>query len=138
MTREELKKLAETNDGIKVKKDGKIYVSNPILLREIIKSKEQNELTKEAVEMFMVLIENLSTALIYERPEDKEDCLAHAMLDCLSYWRNFNPDLSSNPFAYFTSVASNGIRKGWRSLGYKGAEFPKSLFTSLDNSIHTF
>lgn len=140
MDRDEIKKLSQTNPGIKVKKDGKIYVSNPVLLQEMIKSKQQDELTKEAIEMLQVLLENMVSSLVYENPEDKKDCMAYAMLDFLMYWRNFNPEISSNPFAYFTSMGTNGIKKGWRALGYKeynGEKYQRSLFTSIDNNIHT-
>lgn len=140
MEKDDIKKLSQTNPGIKVKKNGKIYVSNPVLYQEMLKSKKQDQLTKEAVEMLQVLLENLTVGIPYEDPEDKKDCMAYAMLDYMLYWRNFNPEKSNNPFAYFTSMGTNGLKKGWKALGfkeYKGEKYSRSLFTSLDNNIHT-
>ena len=47
---------------------------------------------------------------------NKEDCKQTALLDCLQYWRGFDPEKSNNPFAYFTSVITNGYAKGWNTL----------------------
>jgi len=52
-------------EGIKTKKDGKEYVSNPILLQEIIISKQQGELTYNALQMLMMMVENISNAKRY-------------------------------------------------------------------------
>ena len=140
MDRAKLEQLCKTNPGIKKKKNGKIYVSNPVLYQEILKSKEQDELTKQAIEMLQVLLENLKVCLPCEDIEDEKDCMGQAMLDFLLYWRGFDPEKSSNPFAYFSWMGTNGLRKGWNALNlkkYKGEKIPKSLFTSLDNNIHT-
>jgi hypothetical protein len=103
-------------EGIKTKKDGKQYVSNPYLLQEIIKSKEQDELTPEALKMFDLMIENISAKKHYNDPEDRKDCWQSAYLDILMYWRGFNPEKGKNPFAYFTSIIVNGLNKGWHKI----------------------
>ena len=117
--------------GIKKNKTGSYYVSNPILLDEMIISKKQDKLTNDAVIMLTLLVENLSKKKYYKTPEEKEDCISNAILDCLQYWRNFDPEKSKNPFAYFTSVATNGFAKQWRSMGKMN--FPDSIMTSLSN-----
>jgi hypothetical protein len=57
------------------------------------------------------------------------------MLDIALYWRGFNPDKYKNPFAYYTSMLSNGLAKGWNKMYGK---FKASEMTSLDNNIHSF
>ena len=109
-------------------KAGKEYVKNKELLEEMIKSKEQDELTPRAIKMLTLICENII--------RDRQDCLQGAILDCLMYWRSFNPEKSSNPFAYFSSVAANGIGKQWRKLGK--LNFPNSIMTRIDGSqIHS-
>ena len=130
----------ETNDyedieGIKINKDGKQYVSNPYFLKEMIKSKEQGELTPEALKMIQLIAENLTRKKYFKLNEDREDCIQNAMLDALLYWKSFDPEKSNNPFAYFTSLLTNGLAKGWRKLYGK---FKASEMTSLDNNIHSF
>lgn len=42
-------KIDKNVEGIKVNKDGKEYVSNPALFKQIMLSKEKDELTNEAL-----------------------------------------------------------------------------------------
>ena len=109
-------KIDTTIEGIKVNKEGKEYVSNPFLFKEIMRSKEQDELTSDAVQMLLLMIENISAKKTYKDKEVEKDCKQQAMLDCLQYWRGFDPEKSNNPFAYFTSVITNGLAKGWNAF----------------------
>lgn len=93
-----------------------VYVKNRDLLAEIIKSKEQNELTPAAIKMLMTMAREISKVFKYKYEEDREDCISYAMEDILKYWRGFDPSKSSNAFAYFTQMCKNGFAKGWRAL----------------------
>lgn len=92
------------------------YIDQKRLLQEIIKSKEQNELTPDALKMLMLIANELSKVLKFKYEEDKKDCVAFAIEDLIRYWRNFDPDKSSNAFAYYTQIAKNGLAKGWKKL----------------------
>lgn len=81
------------------------------------------------------MAENLSKHKPYKYPEDREDCICSAMLDIALYWRGFDPQKYDNPFAYYTSLLSNGLAKGWNKIYGK---FKASEMTSLDNNIHSF
>lgn len=112
------------------------YVKNKDLLPEMIKSKEKGELTPEALNMLSLIAENVLKKMVYQDPEDRKDCLQNMILDCLLYWKSFDPAKSSNPFAYFTSICVNGAAKQWRKLGR--VHFPVSIMTRLDNTnIHS-
>lgn len=124
----------ENIEGIKTNKQGKQYVSNPYLLQEIMKSKAQNELTPEAIQMFQLMIENISAKKHYNDPEDRKDCWQSAYLDILLYWRGFDPEKSKNPFAYFTSLIVNGMNKGWHKISGK---IKTSDMISIDNNVHS-
>ena len=124
----------ENIEGIKTNKQGKQYVSNPYLLQEIMKSKAQNELTPEAIQMFQLMIENISAKKHYNDPEDKKDCWQSAYLDIILYWRGFDPEKSKNPFAYFTSLIVNGMNKGWHKISGK---IKTSDMISIDNNVHS-
>lgn len=118
------------------KKNGKQYVSNSDLYAEMIKSKEQGKLTDKATAMLVLICKNLNKKLKYEDSEDRKDCIGFAILDCLKYWNRFDPSVGKNPFAYFTSVASNGYAKAWRKLGK--FQFPASIMASLSaGNIHS-
>jgi DNA-directed RNA polymerase specialized sigma subunit len=92
------------------------YLNNRDLLEEIVLSKEKDELTPKALEFLMLLADKCSNRLTYRNPEDKQDCIAYAYMDLYRYWRNFNPEKSTNAFAYFTEIAKRGFAKGWNKL----------------------
>lgn len=95
---------------------GAHYVKNGDLRNEIIKSKAQDKLTPEALEMFQLMSKKFSTKLTYIYAEDREDCISFAIMDCYLYWRGYDPEKSQNAFAYFTQIIKNGFAKGWRKL----------------------
>ncbi len=136
------RKKKET-DIDKIKEDIKTntkgyYVQNNVLLPEIIKSRELGKPTEDLINMFTAIARKLSNKYPYKYPEDKEDCIQRAVLDCILYWDRFDPYKSEkpNPFAYFTSMCGMGLRKGWNELGYnnkKGIPFSKRVY--LTNNI---
>lgn len=93
----------------------KNYLNNKDLYNEIVKSKEQGKLTREAEKMLILLAERAIRKMKYVDDDDRQDCLQFALLDLLKYWKNFNPKYT-NAFAYFTEIAKRGYAKGWNKL----------------------
>lgn len=92
-----------------------IIVKNSELRDELIKSKEQDELTPKAVEMFIKMADRFGEKLTYIYEEDRQDCMQFAVMDCYQYWRGYKPE-HKNAFAYITQIIKNGYAKGWRKL----------------------
>lgn len=113
------------------------YVKNADLLKEILISREQGELTPNAVQMIIAICENAAKKLYYKNPQDREDCIASAVEDCLTHWKNFDPTKSEkpNPFAYFSSVCICGYARAWRQMGKM--TFPDSIMISLSDNVHS-
>ena len=107
------------------------HVKNSDLRNEIAKCKEKNELTPEALQMFMLMAKKFSTKLNYMYEEDREDCIQFAVMDCFQYWRGYDPEKSPNAFAYYTQVIKNGFAKGWRKLY---GNMPKSKKISVSSN----
>jgi DNA-directed RNA polymerase specialized sigma24 family protein len=107
-----------------------IYVKNKDLREELIKSKQQGELTKDAIDMFILMSNRFATNFTYIYEEDKEDCIQFAILDCYLYWKGYDPEKSLNAFAYITSIVRNGFFKAWRRL----RSCPKSKQISLSSN----
>ena len=105
------------------------YVNADDLRREISLSKEKGELTTEAVKMLRAMADGASKKLKYKYEEDREDCIAFAMMDIIKYWRGYDPEKSKNVFAYYTQMIKNGFGKGWKKL-YPNATTSK---VSLDH-----
>jgi DNA-directed RNA polymerase specialized sigma subunit len=92
------------------------YVKNKDLLAEVIKSKENGKLTPQAVEMFRKIAKESNKNLSYKNPMDREDCISSAIEDMLKYWDRFDPEVSTNAFAFYSQMAKNGFAKGWKKL----------------------
>ena len=107
------------------------HVKNRDLREELIKSKKNYELTKEALDMFILIVKKFSNNFTYFYPEDKEDCISFAIMDCYQYWRGYDPEKSLNAFAYITQIAKNGMGKGWRKLY---GNMPKRNKISISNN----
>lgn len=91
----------------------KEYLSNQDLLDEIIKSKQQDELTKTATIYFQIMIENIGTRLKYKNRMDLDDCKQEAFLNILKYWKKFDETKTTNAFSYFTQVIKTGYAIGF-------------------------
>ena len=103
-----------------------MYVDPKLFYAEIVKSKQEGELTKEAIKMICLIIQNYSVKFQYRNEMDRDDCQSHAIMQILRNWKTFDPDKSDQAFAYFTSSARTGLFMGWQKLyGYKkeGAHF---------------
>lgn len=94
----------------------KHYINQKEFYNEIVISKERGELTKRALDMFILLSENLSWAVSYKNPDDRDDCKSGGLMDMYLYWRNFDPAKSTNAFAYFTQVCKMGMAKTFKKL----------------------
>lgn len=111
------------------------HVKNADLRGELIKSKKQDKLTPEAVDMFILMARKFSLKFNYEYEEDREDCISFAIMDCYQYWRGYNPEISTNAFAYITQIIKNGFAKAWRKLH---GNMPMSKKISIDsNNIYS-
>ena len=114
------------------------YVKNSDLMRAILESKKEGNLTPETIKMFYLMIQGISKKMSYKNPEDKEDCMAFAMEDLCKYWNRFDPEKSNNPFAYYTQIAKNGFAKGWKKIHPPKSPktIPFSHITGEENSYN--
>ena len=90
-------------------------VTNAEFLSEILKSKENEQLTDNTVNMFI----EISKEVLNRYPildDFKEDCLAYAVEKSVELWKGFNIERTTNAIAYFTqiikcSIASNQLKR---------------------------
>jgi hypothetical protein len=94
------------------KKKGKkstYYVTNKDLIPEMKKWKETGEISPELGKMIMDISKNLSNKGSFAGYTWRRDMVAEAVLTCLKYGHNFDPDKSNNPFAYLTTICRNSF-----------------------------
>lgn len=92
------------------------YVDNQEFLRVLVayqaavakakKKKQDTPPIPEYVgECFLKIATHLSRRPNFNNYTFREDMVSDAIENCLVYMHNFNPEKTSNPFGYFTSVA---------------------------------
>lgn len=120
------------------KKGDKHYVNNKEFTQSIIEDKKKEKLSEFSISCFVALANRAVNKMYYEDYRDREDCIQSAILDCLKYWKGFDPSKSQNPnaFAYFTQVCKNGYAKQWKAIHKKtGLDDGDSLdFISLSTT----
>ena len=91
------------------------YVDNKAFLHSMIEWKEICNNAKEAGESippvtdyigecFLKIAQHLSYKPNFINYTYKDDMISDGIENCLQYCSNFNPEKSSNPFAYFTQI----------------------------------
>lgn len=115
----------------------KLDINNADFTREIVLSKERGELTPKATDYFVKLANHAIKALPYTDPRDREDCIQFALLDLLLYWKNFDPNVSNNAFAFFTQITYNGYAKGFKKIHKASGVDVISIDLSGDAEIYS-
>jgi DNA-directed RNA polymerase specialized sigma24 family protein len=85
------------------------YVKNKDLLPEIRKYKATKVISDELGSMILQIARNYSNKGNFANYTWKEDMIGDAVLTCVTYLHNFNPDKSKNPFAYITTICHNAF-----------------------------
>lgn len=105
-------------------KSTKPYKVNPTeFTYELILSKGKGKLTRKAEKMIVDLAYHAMTKPIYHgyNEDDRHDMLQTGLFNMFNNFHNFNPDKSSNTFAYMTEIFKRGTNEAYNILyGKKG------------------
>ena len=129
------------------------YVDNEKFLKEMIiykrgfdEAKEKDELppmiSEYLGECFMKIAQRLSFRPNFINYAFKDDMISDGIENCVQYIKNFNPEKSSNPFAYFTQIIYYAfirrIQKEKKQLyiKYKTMESSPSLSENVEVSAN--
>jgi hypothetical protein len=121
-----------------VKRVKRHYVNNPDFLQAIIeykakcdearfKSKQLPVIPNYLGECIFHIATRLATKPNFSGYAFKEDMIMDGVENCLKYIEKFDPEKSSNPFAYFTQVI-------WFAFLQRIAKEKKFLYTKLKSS----
>lgn len=102
----------------KTKKDKELPIDKREFTYEILLSKGLGKLTKKASDMLTTLAYNAinSTRTKYQNEDDMFDCLHTGLMKLFEKWTSFNPNVTTNTFAYFTEIYKRGIMEGYNEL----------------------
>lgn len=89
--------------------DNKKFLEEIILYKEAVKQAKQNQLEKPVIqdylgECFMNIAKKLSNRPNFSGYMYKDDMISDALENCVRYINSFDPEISNNPFAYFTQM----------------------------------
>lgn len=109
------------------------YIDAKKLYIEMVVSINSGKLTHEASSMFQKMGKGIQRKFSYLNQDDKMDCLQSGLLDMYKGWFNFDPDKTTNAFAYMTELFKRGMAKGWGDLHkLRGNEDGSISVISLD------
>ncbi len=91
--------------------DKRHYISNKDILPELAKYKTTGSISEELGNAIFIIASNYSRKGSFSSYSWREDMVSEAVLTCLRYMHNFDPDKSKNPnpFAYFTTICHNAF-----------------------------
>ena len=89
--------------------DNKKFLEAMVIYREKVnKAKENNrkkpDVTNYIGECFLKIANHLSYRPNFINYTYRDDMISDGIENCLQYMDNFNPEKSTNPFAYFTQI----------------------------------
>lgn len=87
----------------------KNYVNNKVLFDEIVKYKETGKMSEELGSMVKEIAENYITKGSFSGYTWKDDMIGEALLTCVKYLKTFNPEKTTNAFAYVTTMCKNSF-----------------------------
>jgi hypothetical protein len=99
----------------KKKKKVKNYINNNDFLQALVRWKEATKIDPTAKmeeyigECFMKIAVGRARHPWYSGWTFKDDMIAEAVLTCMKYAHNFDPEKTDNPFAYFTQYCNNAF-----------------------------
>ena len=109
------KKVKKVATKAPAKKRVKHYVNNADFLAGLIEYKRLCDVADKAKEIqpqvpnyigecFLKIAEHLSHKPNFASYSFRDEMIADGIENCMMYFRNFNPEKSKNPFAYFTQI----------------------------------
>lgn len=85
------------------------YITNSVLLPEVIRAKELGRITNELARMLLLIAERYSCKSSFVGYSFREDMVSFAMVNLMANALKFKPEKSNNPFAFYTTAIRNSF-----------------------------
>lgn len=95
--------------------NGKYYITNKVLLPEVIKCKEEGVVSDKLAKMLMLMTRMIAKKYCYAGYPFKEDMISEALLNLTKNALKFDPEVGNNPFAYYTTSIKRSFHQVIRS-----------------------
>lgn len=93
-----------------IRKKNEHYITNEDLLKEVILFKEKKVMSENLGKMLLTIATHYATKSNFSGYTWKQDMIAESVLTVVKYLKNFNPDKSTNAFAYITQIIKNSFK----------------------------
>lgn len=90
-------------------KKRKNYLNNKSLLAAVIESKTAGKISPELAKLFMLLVNRFAKKGNFVGYTYNEDMQGLALVTLCHTWHRFNPEISQNPFAFYTQCVKNAF-----------------------------
>jgi DNA-directed RNA polymerase specialized sigma24 family protein len=87
----------------------KKWLDNEELLKEVIKSKELNQITDELGKLLIKIVDRRLNMAGFRGFSNKDEMAAEALNQLCKTGLSFDPSKSKNPFAYFMSIINGAL-----------------------------
>lgn len=87
----------------------KYYLTNADLLPAVLEAKERGRITDKLARMLMLLTDRYSRKANFNGYSFREDMVSAALINLVQNALKFNPEKSSNPFAFYTTAIKNSF-----------------------------
>jgi len=118
------------------------YVRNKDLIPEIKEFNKSGRISEELGRMLLLIAKNLSNKGNFINYTWKDDMIQEAVLTCCKYLKNFDLEVSNNPFAYITTICShafvNYINKQKRHSDIKDTLFHNRMDMDDESSSYRY
>lgn len=91
------------------KRVAKYYLTNADLLPAVLESKKHGKITDKLARMLMLLTDRYSRKANFNGYSFREDMVSAALINLCQNALKFNPEKSSNPFAFYTTAIKNSF-----------------------------
>ena len=93
----------------KRKKKEEGYLSNNEMFKEVIKCQLDDQISDKLGRMFMIMSRRIATKPNFSGYSYKEEMIGNGVVACCGALHKFDPDKSTNTFAYYTSIIHNAF-----------------------------
>lgn len=114
------------------------YLNNKDIMKQVILSREKDEMTDELVKMLTILTAKYASKGNYAGYSYNEDMQAFAMMGMVNAWRKFNPEAGNNPFAYYTQCVKNFFTQYMNSEKHQQRIRDKALVSAGLSPSHSY
>lgn len=86
-----------------------VYLTNKELLAELKRCKKKGQMSEMLAKMLMLLCSKYAKKGSFVNYSYNEDMQGYAIMMLVRTWNSFDPEKSSNPFAFFTQCIKNSF-----------------------------